>query len=102
MGAETKRVPLQLTGILKQELHQRTWAMLAPHFQQPKEAALEQFNNTYKKESQTHHDWRNVLVDAHHKRVQSLFFPETAQLWGTFDRDSLTIATHDEEEPGGH
>jgi hypothetical protein len=83
-----------------QELHQRAWTMLAPHFHQPKEAALEQFNNTYKKEGQTHHDWRNVLIDAHHKRVQTLFFPENVQLWGTFDRDSLIIATHDEAEPG--
>jgi hypothetical protein len=82
-------------------LHQRAWTIVAPHFQRPKELALEQFCRLYPSGDQhTLHDWMHLIQAAYYQQVETLFIPIGAQVWGTFDQNSATASLHPRAESG--
>jgi hypothetical protein len=88
--------PDRLSG---RELHDRAWAVVAPHFRQAhaKAAALYgQLAGT----GLTSDDLEEVVRAAHAGRVELLFVARDRERWGTFDPAGGAVAVHDREEPG--
>jgi hypothetical protein len=85
----------------KEQLHQHAWTILDPHFQQPRQVALEEFCRLYSSgDHHTQHDWRNLIMAAFCQRVETLFVPDETEVWGTFDQNTTTMSLHTQQEPG--
>jgi hypothetical protein len=80
-------------------LHQHAWTILAPHFQQPKERALEEFSRLYSSgDRHAIFDWEHLIQAANYQQVGTLFIPVEAQIWGTYDLNTATASLHSQAE----
>ncbi len=82
-----------------EELHERAWTIVQPHFQEAQLEAIAQYEQLVGTE-QASHDIRTIVPAAHYGRVDTLFVAVGQQHWGTFDPQTDTIDIHGEEEPG--
>ncbi|NIR42800.1 MAG: hypothetical protein GWN99_02900 [Gemmatimonadetes bacterium] len=82
-----------------QELHDRAWSILEPHFARKLERAAAQFHELLGTGRAT--DELDAIVPAaHNGRIASLFVAVGVQRWGTYDPSGQDLMVHDEPEPG--
>ena len=82
-----------------EELHERAWAIVQPHFQEAQQGAAAHYQQLANTE-QASKDIRAIVPAAHYGRVDTLFVAVGLQSWGAFDPQTNTIDIHREEEPG--
>ena len=86
-------------ALSSEELHERGWAIVQPHFQEAQLEAIAEYKQLVSTE-QASHDIRTIVPAAHYGRVDTLFVAVGLQHWGAFDPQTDTIDLHAEEEPG--
>jgi hypothetical protein len=82
-----------------EELHERAWAIVQPHFQEAQQGAVAHYQQLANTE-QASKDVRAIVPAAHYGRVDTLFVALGLQHWGAFDPQTNMIDIHGEEEPG--
>lgn len=76
-----------------QELHERAWALLGPHFQERQQRALAQYRQL-DGTGRTSSELAQLLVAAHAGQVETLLVARGQQRWGRFDPASQEVAEH--------
>ncbi len=77
-------------------LHERAWALVAPHFGQRREKDAEAFMVTQGSDSErAASDLKDVLPASYDSRVQTLFVPLRQHRWGHYDPEARLVALHD-------
>ncbi len=82
-----------------EELHEGTWPLVRPIFEQAQKDALEQYGNLSATE-QTTTDVREAVLAAAHGRVDTLFVPVGVQVWGMADPDNNKVDIHRDHDTG--
>ena len=80
------------------ELHERAWTLIEPHFAQAQQEAFARFEQALN-QKQASHQIEEVVAAAHYGRIDILFTPLTKQLWGTFDQQTGTVNLETESTP---
>ncbi|MBN1484635.1 MAG: hypothetical protein JXA37_07925 [Chloroflexia bacterium] len=81
------------------ELHQRSWELLGPYFQQAQQEAENQYwdlSNT----PLTSTALSEIVPAAHEGRVETLFVALGKQRWGHFDRQAYQVQLHRQKQAG--
>jgi hypothetical protein len=81
----------------EQQLHEAAWNIMEPHFAQARQISLGHYadlSNTDKTSDRV----EVILPSAHQGRVRTLFIRRGAQVWGRFDPDTPSVATHDQRQ----
>lgn len=81
-----------------QELHDRAWEVVQPHFQEEREktaALYQQLAGT----GRTANDPATVVAAAAQGQIQTLFVALGRPQWGTFDPAQLKVEVHDAQGP---
>lgn len=82
-----------------QELHERAWPVVEPHFKTKIDETCDRFNS-YGNEGRASADLADVLAAAHAGRIECLMVRDDAERWGLFDAIGNTIEDHDEPRAG--
>jgi len=82
-----------------EELHAKAWEIVAPHFQQAQQEAVELYREMIGT-GKTSTNLEETVSAAYYGRVDQLFVALDAQQWGSFDPEANTVETHSEAEPG--
>lgn len=84
-----------------QELHDRAWEIVAPHFQQERREADARFRQLYGGGSAlASADVAQVVRAAYAGRVDTLFVAIGVHRWGRWDPSSYAVELHDDEQVG--
>jgi Bacterial archaeo-eukaryotic release factor family 3 len=86
-------------GLRPEELQERAWTIVQPHFQQAQESAAAQYRHLVGTGRATS-DIPAIVMAAYDGRIGTLFVPVGVQQWGMFDRESRTVQAHQEAEAG--
>jgi hypothetical protein len=86
-------------GLRPEELQERAWTIVQPHFQQAQERAAAQYRHLVGTGRATS-DIPAIVMAAYDGRIDTLFVPVGVQQWGMFDRESRTVQAHQEAETG--
>jgi hypothetical protein len=86
-------------GLRPEELQERAWAIVQPHFQQAQESAAAQYRHLVGTGRATS-DIPAIIMAAYEGRIGTLFVPVGVQQWGMFDRESRTVQVHQAAEAG--
>jgi hypothetical protein len=86
-------------GLRPEELQERAWTIVQPHFQQAQESAAAQYRHLVGTGRATS-DIPAIVMAAFDGRIGTLFVPVGVQQWGMFDRESRTVQVHQEAEAG--
>lgn len=82
------------------EVHAKAWRIVEPHFRAGQEEALARFRElagTGKASAEA----EEVVLAAHHSRVERLFVGIGAELWGRADPDEGRVEVHESEPDRG-
>ena len=82
-----------------EELHNRAWKIVQPHFQETQKDAFDLYNqlaNTQRASS----DIREIVPAAFYGKVELLFVTVGFRQWGVFDQDANVVHLHQEEQSG--
>lgn len=83
------------------ELHEKTWEIVRPLFQQSQEESAERFHQQYGRGEQlASGDLREIIPASVFSRVEMLFVPIGQQQWGRYDAEENAVEMHDEQQPG--
>lgn len=82
-----------------EEIHQQAWTIVQPLFLETQEAAakVRQFLGTGNELGTD--DLEEIVPAALYGRVHTLFVARGLQQWGTFDRETNEVRTHEEQQP---
>lgn len=86
-------------GLRPEELQERAWAVVQPHFSQAQEGAAAQYRQLVGT-GRAINDIPAIVMAAYDGRIDSLFVPIGVQQWGKFDRESRAVRVHHEAEVG--
>jgi Bacterial archaeo-eukaryotic release factor family 3 len=86
-------------GLRPEELQERAWATVQPHFQRAQEGAVDQYRRLVGT-GRTASDISAIVTAAYDGRVDTLFVPIGVQQWGSFDGDSRMVEVHREAMAG--
>jgi hypothetical protein len=86
-------------GLRPEELQERAWAIVQPHFQQAQEDAAARYGQLVGTGRATY-EIAAVVTAAFDGRVDTLFVAVGVQQWGIFDGESRTVEIHREALPG--
>jgi hypothetical protein len=86
-------------GLRPEELQERAWTIVQPHFQQAQESAAAQYRHLVGTGRATS-DIPAIVMAAYDGRIDTLFVPVGVQQWGMFDRESRTVQAHQQAEAG--
>jgi hypothetical protein len=81
-----------------EELHELAWPIVAPLFEQNQQSAMALYQQLVGTGT-TSSDIKEVVSATYCQRVDSMFVPMDLQIWGKFDRDTMTVDLHSEPEP---
>ena len=81
------------------EVREKAWAVVAPHFDQARQEALEKYASQAHLDTASG-DLHEVVLAAVDARVDTLIVGLGEQQWGSFDPDSRTLELHDEQQSG--
>lgn len=85
------------------ELHEKAWGVVAPHFRKKREDAAAAFQQLLNQNSERASDrLEDIVPAAYFRRVKVLFVREGCHEWGWFDPDSQEMETHAEPRAGDH
>lgn len=80
------------------ELHERAWPLVEPHFAQAQEQALAKFKQA-QNNGQASYQLEEVIAAAYYGRIDTLFTPLTKQLWGRFNRQTGEVTLEPKSTP---
>lgn len=86
-------------GTKPEELHRQAWAIVEPEFRKEREAGAARYRE-WAGTGKTATDIAEVVVAAHHGRIDVLFVAIGVQVWGRFDPDRDRVSIHRSPEPG--
>jgi Bacterial archaeo-eukaryotic release factor family 3 len=86
-------------GLRPEELRERAWAIVQPHFQRVQDAAAAQYRQLAGT-GRAAGDIGAIVTAACDGRVDTLFIAVDRQQWGCFDGESRTIEVHEEAVAG--
>jgi hypothetical protein len=86
-------------GVKNEELHQKGWSLVEPHFRKAQEEAAARYHEGLAK-GRAAHSLAEILPAAHQGRIAALFVPLGVRRWGRFAFDSLSLEEHEKEQPG--
>jgi hypothetical protein len=84
-------------GLRAEELRERAWPLVEPHFRQELEAVLAAYGQGAGT-GQAVDDIEEVVAAAHHGRVDTLLVAVDAQVWGTFDPENGKVQVDEQAE----
>ncbi len=88
--------PSELTG---DELHERAWSQIEPHFLEPRKNATMEYEQRAHNEPERISDHIEQIVPAaYFKRVKVLIVRKGAEVWGAFDPDSQAVQVHEQRQ----
>jgi hypothetical protein len=82
-----------------EELHERAWKIVGPHFSEARREATERYAELAGT-GKTSTDPREVVLAAYYGRVDTLFVAYGVRRWGVFDPGTGEVDLHDEPEAG--
>jgi hypothetical protein len=82
-----------------QELHDRAWALVEPHFRKARESIADLYHQLAGT-GRTTHDLAQVAIAAYQGQIQYLFVPLNQERWGRFDAAGPKVEIHERPEPG--
>jgi hypothetical protein len=82
-----------------QELHQRAWKVVQPHFEQAQRRALELYEQLAGT-GRASADFSEIVPAAAAGRVEILLAARSKQAWGRFDTAQTHLEIHDPRQPG--
>lgn len=82
-----------------QDLHERAWAIVEPHFRRSMVDAAERYEELAGS-GRTNSDPREIVPSAVDGRVDTLFIPRGRQLWGRYDAEAHTVSREESPGPG--
>lgn len=80
------------------ELHERAWPLIEPHFAQAQQQALARFQQALNGK-QASYQLTEIIAAAHYGRIDTLFTPLTKQLWGHFNQQTGEVTLEPESTP---
>ncbi|KAB8334095.1 hypothetical protein SD80_006485 [Scytonema tolypothrichoides VB-61278] len=84
-----------------QELHERAWPIVEPHYHKSQQEVVERFNELFGGNTgKASNELKKIIPAAYYQRIDSLLVATTQQQWGLFDPTSETVYLHQEEETG--
>jgi hypothetical protein len=84
-----------------EELHHLAWGMVAPHFQEERQKAVEVYLHLKGTNSErASDDLAEIVRAAHFERVDHLFVPVDVERWGRWDPESGEVKIHADHQPG--
>ena len=84
-----------------QELHQRAWTIVQPHFLEALQSAGDRYRQLSGADSPlVSHELSEIVRAAQWGRVETLFVAVGLQQWGKFDPDTDRVELHAAPEPG--
>ena len=86
-------------GLRPEQLQERAWAVVQPHFSQAQEGAAAQYRQLVGT-GRAINDILSIVMAAYDGRIDSLFVPVGVQQWGRFEPESRTVRVHREAEAG--
>lgn len=90
-------IPGNPKGVSSESLYRSALKIVSPFFQKAETDAIAQYRQS-SGTGLTSVDIREILPDAAHGRVGMLFITAGSRNWGTFDRESGTVALHRKPE----
>jgi hypothetical protein len=90
-------------ALTAQELHQRAWAIVEPHFQQEQQDAAARYQLAVQTKQASHlalNEIKEIVPVASQGRIACLFLARNRQQWGCFDPVTQTVTLHQSMEPG--
>lgn len=82
-----------------EDLRQRAWEIVEPHFLRERHEAEDRYR-ALAGTGRTSNDLKEVVTAVHDGRIEALFVAVGVQLWGNFDKESRSIAIHEQAEAG--
>jgi hypothetical protein len=84
-----------------EELHERAWPIVEPHYLQSQQEVIERFNELFGGNTgKASNEIKEIVSAAYYQRIDSLLVATTQEQWGLFDPTSETVYLHQEEETG--
>jgi hypothetical protein len=80
------------------ELHTRAWELVKPHFGQARDGAAALYRQL-EGTGRTTADLAEVVLAAHHGRIDVLFAANGVQIWGKYDASTNSVSVHHGPEP---
>ncbi len=77
-------------------LHEKAWQVIGSHFESQKREKLKQFeeqHNTEKTSAAVH----DILPAIHQGKVDTLFLENQAEVWGTYDTETMKVEVEDQQ-----
>jgi len=85
------------------ELHQRSWAVMKPYFEQAQAEQVALFHELAGRDDpRASHHLKDVVQAAHEGRVATLFVPRGVRQWGQYRPHSHKVHVHPSQQPGDH
>lgn len=81
------------------ELHAGAWPMVEPLFQKDQEDAFQRYHERTA-QGNTTSDLQETVLAAFQGRIDTIFVPIGAQVWGQIDQDAGAVSIHAERIPG--
>jgi hypothetical protein len=97
-GLLDKAVEGNPEGLNDQELHDKAWGVVQPHFEQQQEEAIKRYRE-YKVAGKATNDLEDIIAAAHYGKIETLFVALDLQRWGVFEPDSNSVYIHREAQP---
>jgi len=86
-------------GLRPEELQERAWPLVQPHFQRTQQGATAQYRQLVGTGRATG-DVSTIVTAAYDGRIDSLFVAVNVQQWGIFHTESRTVEVHQEAVAG--
>lgn len=86
-------------GLKEEELHERAWGILEPHFLKAQEEAIAQYKQ-FAGTERASNSLKQIVPAACEGRIDILFIVVGVQRWGFYDLETRTVHLHPEPEPG--
>ncbi len=81
------------------DLHKKAWDIVAPLFQEQRDAAVDRFRNSIGI-GITSANLEEIVPASEDGRIDTLFVNLDVHVWGTFNSRERAVVTHDREQPG--
>lgn len=82
-----------------ENLHERAWAVVQPHFQKAQRGAAAKYRQLANT-GRTANELQDVVPAAYHGQIEFLFVDLGLQIWGTIKQNDNGIQFHQKAEPG--
>lgn len=83
----------------EEEVHAKAWELVQGHFDKTKQEAMQRYKAVAHEETSSA-DLEDIVRSAGDARIDTLIVGVGEQRWGTYDRQSRSVAFHDEPQPG--